>query len=508
MADRVYKLEVGSIQWKFQKSRNKVQIFGGGFGNGKTTALVIKVLEVARDYPGANILVARATYPKLVDTIQKELLKWCPKSWIAPNGFTKGPPGDLVLKNGSEIHFRYISQKSSSGQSGTSNLLSATYDLVVVDQMEDPEIVEKDFDDILGRLRGNTPYTGVDPTMPRSGPRWFLIALNPTRNWVYSKLVKPLHDYAATGERSENLLVDVDTGEPLIDLFEGSTYTNAANLDRDYIKTLEAAYKGQMRDRYLLGQWAAYEGLVYPEYDPLLHKVRATDIRRLFRRLSSLGYRPTPITGYDYGISVPSCFLLGFADDRQNVFFVDGFYKPEQTIGWQAKEITRIMEEWGFDAAYETVYADPQIFRRGAGDKQTVGKTVAAMFQDVGITMVRGNNDILNGIQKIKSYLYPSEVHRNALTGTTPGAHMYFSDALPWLETEISNYYWKRDVQDDIQDKPQDKNDHAMDTLKYALSNEIDIAEFRGDPSEPPSYLRWGEYEGPNKSVKKARYAN
>ena len=39
-----YRLEEGSAQHAFQQSRAKVQIFGGGFANGKTTGLVIKSL--------------------------------------------------------------------------------------------------------------------------------------------------------------------------------------------------------------------------------------------------------------------------------------------------------------------------------------------------------------------------------------------------------------------------------------------------------------------------------
>ena len=70
-----YRLIPGSIQDQFGNLRTKVQVFGGGYGNGKTAAAVVqKVLKVAKEYPGANILVARSTYPKLNDTIRKE---WC-----------------------------------------------------------------------------------------------------------------------------------------------------------------------------------------------------------------------------------------------------------------------------------------------------------------------------------------------------------------------------------------------------------------------------------------------
>jgi hypothetical protein len=153
---RAYKIVEGGLHEAFQNSHAKVQLFGGGFGNGKTTAAVMKALKLARDYPGSNGLIARATYPKLNDTIRKEFLNWCPPTWIKSKNLSQD--NVVVLQNGTTVNFRYIQQGGKSNESSTSNLLSATYDWIVVDQIEDPEITEKDFLDLLGRLRGQTPY--------------------------------------------------------------------------------------------------------------------------------------------------------------------------------------------------------------------------------------------------------------------------------------------------------------------------------------------------------------
>lgn len=77
MPTKPYRLVEGSLHDRFMRSRSKVQIFGGGFANGKTTALVIKALGVAKDYPGCNMLLARSTYPKLNDTLRKAFFQWC-----------------------------------------------------------------------------------------------------------------------------------------------------------------------------------------------------------------------------------------------------------------------------------------------------------------------------------------------------------------------------------------------------------------------------------------------
>src|SRR5690606_16124788 len=143
-----------------------------------------------------------------------------------------------TLINGTKINFRYIAQQGKSNESSTSNLLSATYDFIFVDQIEDPGIEYKDFLDLLASLHGHPLCEGNDPTMPRTGPRWMVLTSNPTRNWVYKRLVKPVHDYMQRGLITDDLLcrrepgtnkpILDENGKPtlLIDIYEGSTYEN------------------------------------------------------------------------------------------------------------------------------------------------------------------------------------------------------------------------------------------------------------------------------------------
>jgi hypothetical protein len=252
-----YNLKRGSLQWGFNTSRAKMQIFGGAFANGKTTALVIKSLQLAKDYPGCNGLLARETYPKLNDTLRKEFFKWCPADWIRKRPTQED--NTCYMHNGSTINFRYVSQrgKNTADGSSSSNLLSATYDWIGVDQIEDPGIGHKDLLDLMGRLRGQTPYRPAesnDSTMPSTGPRWVMLTANPSPNWFFKEIVQPYLIWKKSGVRTPKLIVDTETGSPIMELYEGSTYTNAENLPPDYIKGLESTYKGQMRERFLEGK--------------------------------------------------------------------------------------------------------------------------------------------------------------------------------------------------------------------------------------------------------------
>lgn len=523
MARPVYKMSEGSLQHRFQLSRNKVQIMGGGFANGKSAGACIKALNLARDYPGSNGLIARSTYPKLNDTIRKEFLKWCPRKWIKRQALSVD--NIVELTNGSIINFRYVAQHGKSNESSTSNLLSATYDWALVDQIEDPEISEKDFDDLLGRLRGMTPYAGqvtgrkedgtpiveFDPTMPTSGPRWLILTTNPTRNWVYRKLVKPLHDYKI-GISNPDLFADIE-GKPLIDLFEGPTHENAENLEPDYIATLEAKYKGQMRTRYLLGEWGAFEGLVYPQYDANVHPLDPRELTDYFLQLIIDGFEPTVLEAYDHGIAMPACYGLGFADHLGNVFIMDGYYEKEKSIEWLASEITNkrkaLNELLGYDYDFSPVLADPQVFRRTSGNSRTVGTTVAGLFRDHGVAMVRANNDIMSGIAKVQSYLEIDKFHKHPITGNLGSPRLFFNNELTWIDSEIVDYYWKKDTSGEYEDTPNGVKDHAMDKIKYLLTHRPKLATFvRREPRQLPRRLtRWTEREVTSSDRRSHRHA-
>lgn len=491
-----YRMESGGIHEKFSKLRTKIQMLGGGFGNGKTAAACVKAIQLSQDYPGSNGLIARETYPKLNDTIRKEFFKWCPASLIR-----RMPTKDdntLVMKNGSIINFRYIQQRGKQSVDGqtTSNLLSATYDWVIVDQIEDPGITYKDFLDLLGRLRGSAPYKGNDPTMPITGPRWLIITCNPTANWVYKKLVKPYHRYLATGLVDEDLIHDLTTLEPLITILEGATYENSRNVGEDFIKMLEATYKGQMKDRFLLGKWAAYEGLVYPEYSNETHVLPHRELLIMLEEARDNKEKFDAVEGFDLGLVSPSCYLLGFTNHTGHLFILDGLYKPTPRIEDAAMAILTIREKYHEVLNFDNpVWCDPAIFRRtvingNGGNADTVARILS---NDYDLVLRPGQNDVTSGVMKVTEYLAVVEgMHYNLKN--EPGPLLMFSDKLTFIDDEFVSYFWDTDTEGERMDKPKDGNDHAMDALKYMLSRLPEASRlFYMQPKLIPEYLKWHE---------------
>jgi Phage terminase large subunit len=518
-----FRLVKNSLQDRFLQSRAELQVFGGGFGNGKSTSCIIKLLQVAKDYPGANILVFRESLAKLQDSTLVEFEKWCPDDWIQSFPKNEGAR-TCVLKNGTRIAFRFVRQQGKKGaDQGTSNLLSANYDLIFGDQIEDPQIAHKDFLDLYGRLRGSTPYAGTDPTMPKTGPRWLLLNCNPTRNWFYKKIIRPYHLWQKDGKYHKDLQCRMKDGVPILDaegraipimeLFEGATHENADNLPPDFIARIEASYVGQMRDRFLLGKWAAYEGLIYSEYSDDTHLISADHMRQYYHSLRMLGYEPEIIEAYDDGIAKPYCYLLAFVDHMGIVHVVDGSYEKEVRIEEIIRTIkTKRIQLTGQASrkSHDWVYADPSLMRRTrGGSKSVIGNTTSELFWDngCGIRFVPGNNDIKNGIIKCSSYLFVDPRQANPYTGEQGSPHIFIANNLYWFDEEINEYSWQKNASgEDYEEKPRDGNDHAMDAMKYMLSRRPDVAKIIPQPIVLPQAVNMWHESSVTNSKKEYRH--
>lgn len=459
-------------QFNFFFSRNEINGYTGGYGNGKTAAACIRGINTAIYYEGARVLVGRATRPKLEDSTKKELLKWMPEEWI--DRWPSERKNDLLIKNtGSTIEFRHVRQEGKGKGEEQSNLLSATYDHIIIDQFDDPEFTYKDFEDLFGRLRGTARYIGDDPTMPRVGPQFLDFTANPTRNWLFREVVGPYFLYKDKGFITQKLLYDKEAKKCIISVFNAPTRANSHITGKRYERRMQIVMRGIAGKRFIEGDWSAYEGLIYPDYGDTTHVVLSAEMREYITDLIVRG-EVGILEGYDYGQASPSCYLLAFVDRFFNILIVDGFYQANYEIYKQAKAIKDIRKKWGI-VVENPIYADPAIFRGRQATTKTIGKTVAELFQDEEILMRRGSNDIEAGIQKVTSYVAIDKGHKHPITGNIGAPRLFVSSDLEFVSNEFADYYWNRNTIGQNVDKPLDRNDHSMDTIKYMLSHQATV---------------------------------
>jgi hypothetical protein len=305
----------------------------------------------------------------------------------------------------------------------------------------------------------------------------------------------------------DQLLVDPRTNVPIIDLIEGSTYTNKENLTPDFIATLEASYRGQMRKRFLEGKWAAYEGLVYQDFDETKHEITREQAMLHLWNLQKAHYKVKALEGYDFGISSPSCYLFGFVDDWGRVIIMDGYYERNFHYTRQPDKVREIRSKYAHLIDVEdSIHADPAIFKQKVIEKHVdTGTPIATLLSDAGMECRPATNDIITGIAKVAAYLADQPTHEHVITGKTPGPLLYFVDDLDFISDEITNYYWDRTSSGEHIDKPIDRDDHAMDAIKYMLSHQPEPAEIVVPKDKKPKpWMFWHEEDDSSRGWRRA----
>lgn len=487
-------------QLHFYECKLPIAGFTGGYGNGKTAVLGLSAITVASQYRDARVLVGRATRPKLEDSTKPELMKWLPHDWVAK--WPTDRNNNILFKHtNSTIEFRHIRQEGKGKGDEQSNLLSATYDAVFVDQLDDPEFTYKDFEDLIGRLRGTASYIGDDPEMPHVGPQWFRFGANPTRNWLFREIVAPYFTYSKSGVINSKLLIDEETRTPILKVFNAASAANQKHTGKAYVQRMKAVFRGSMGKRFIEADWGAYEGLVYPDYDETLHMIEHDELTQFIEdglKEDELGV----VEGYDYGQVSPSCYLLAFYNDAGDVFIADGFYEPMANVKKQASWIKAMRNKWKITPT-DQIYADPDIFKGRNATLTKVGDSIAAMFREEGIEMQRGANSIESGLDKVATYLVADDMHLHPIKRVYGAPHLFVSSKIEFWHNEIVDYYWNKNILGANVDKPRDTNDHAMDSTKYLFTrrNRV-VGSVRRKPIKlDPRVYQWGEARQVNSRV-------
>jgi hypothetical protein len=181
----------------------------------------------------------------------------------------------------------------------------------------------------------------------------------------------------------------------------------------------------------------ALEGLVYPD----------------FARCEVVGTAPAGrrVGGLDFGLRVPFAAVWGVLD-RDHVLWLTGeHYSRDKTLRYHGQHLPRDV----------TWYADP------AGARE-IKELVSA-----GFTVRKADNDVTPGIQAVRARL--EEGTLKVLAGCCPN-----------LLAESTLYCYDPDSRG-RSEKPLKENDHAMDALRYLVSQIDDRRMARNRKSNPPA---------------------
>lgn len=436
-------------QTQFLAASEREVFYGGARGGGKSYAMLIDPLRYC-GFAAHRAVIIRKTMPELRDLIFKAMHLY-PKAY--PGTKWKQQESTFYFPSGARIEFGFAeSVKDVLRYQGQS------YSWIGID-----EIPQYDSPDVLDMLRSSLRST--DPNVP--------IQLRCTGNpgnigspWVREQFIDP----AAPGVPF-NIEVNIKT--PLGEKKEIITrrFIPAKVWDNPYL-VYDLSYAAMLsnlpevkRRQFLEGDWDAFEGAAFPEFNKDVHVVEPYTIPSNWPRFR----------GGDWGYTSPGCVLwIAVTPDKELVVYRELYFK-----GLIAPDAAyKVMElESGENVAYGIL--DISAWSRRGELGPSIGQTMNELgcrWKPSGRVAVQGaRNSRISG---------KMELHRRLAINPRTGK--------PWLTIQSNCVNLIRTLprlpvdKNDQEDVDTDAEDHAYDALRYALmSRPVHIGGLMVDRNNP-----------------------
>jgi PBSX family phage terminase large subunit len=415
MAGLVRRFDPLPRQREFMEATEPEILYSGAFGAGKSRVGCEKGHFLSHYYPGNRGLIVRKVAADLPSTTLVTLFE----KVLAPSDVLEHhhQKRRITVRSSdpsrpSVIWYRGIDRPAGIG--------SMELGWVFFD-----ECIEGDEEDWLmldGRLRHSVPFTQIFGATNPGAPS----------HWLYKR-------FYLDQPRDEQ-------GRPVRRVFESNALENVYNTPA--YRARLGRFKGVHRDRYVLGKWVGYEGLVYPAFNPLVHIVRPFPIPKSWRRVRSI----------DFGTANPFVCAWWAEDPRDGSWYC---YREIYMTGRRATDHAQHINQLSRGERVDLTVADHDL-----GDRLDL--------EEAGIPTVAARKDVREGIQAVAARLgTPSD------PSDAPGLY-WFDDALveedprllqegrPMRTTdEFGVYKWAKGAHETDRDEPLKKHDHGMDQVRY-----------------------------------------
>lgn len=241
-------------------------------------------------------------------------------------------------------------------------------------------------------------------------------------------------------------------------------FLDVNNIDNPYVndeyKMWLASLTGSLGKAWGKGDWDAFAGMAFPQWDRDRHVIKPFEIPNHWVK-----WRAS-----DWGYSSPFCTLwLTKNPDTRRLYVYREAYMRELTDKQQAR---MIMDLTPPNEVIQIHYGDPSSYWV-RHNKDGHIYTSADQYREEGVILTPADNDRINGLRRIRTLLAD-------LPDGLP-AIQFFETCTHVIE-QMGNVASDPNNPEDIDT---DQEEHAIDTLKYATTNEK-----RLDKKEPPKHQR------------------
>lgn len=226
------------------------------------------------------------------------------------------------------------------------------------------------------------------------------------------------------------------------------------SLSKEIIEGYKRMFTGIFYKRFVLGEWAFSDGVIYDCYDEekncYLHGDRESYLPwQILENDPDGGY---PFYAADYGVLNPMVYLemykIRIKGDSVPHFYVDNEYYYDGRNSMKQKtdeeEVDALMNMID-NKYYSSLIIDPS------------ASSLIAAARKRGINTRKADNDVLDGIHMVYTLMATGHIHIN-------------KDRCPNLLKELGLYIWNAKRGEIGKEEPVKQNDHAMDALRYGIA--------------------------------------
>lgn len=440
----------------YQRSLNTpILFYGGARGGGKSYLVRARELIRRLQHKNTKGLIVRKTFPELLSNHIRPFFKEYPQSREWYNKAEK----TIYWPNGSTTEFSYLQHTDD-----VYTYQGREYEDISID-----EVTQHDWEVVKILRASNRTTQDIKPTMFLTGNPGGVGHSEVKRVFVdrdFRDNENP-HDY---------------------DFVQSHVWDNDALMkaDPDYVKRLESL-PDHLRRAYLYGDWDVFAGQVFSEFRRDVHVVRPFPVPEAWEKYIS----------FDWGVNNPFCVNWYAVDPDGHIFMYRELYMngsdfekqygtslTPRRLAKMVLGITRKAKE-----EYNYCVADPSIWnsiiwKAGTPSQKEYeeGESIAEIMIDEGLNLIRGDNDRINGLNRVREALSPAP------------------SGFPWLrffESCVKNIRTLPALVYDeyrVEDVDTDGDDHGYDSLRYFLmSRPFAGAKIQGRSSASPVRMAYNK---------------
>lgn len=410
----------------FFESRDPEVLLAGPAGTGKSRACLEKLHILALINPGMRGLIVRKTATSLTSTA---LVTW--KTHVVAEALRSG---DVEYYGGSSqepAQYRYSngSVVIIGGMDRSTRIMSSEYDVIYV--QEATELTEDDWEALTTRLRNH-----------RISFQQLMADCNPDR---------PTHWLKVRCDKKKTLMLESrHEDNPVLFHDDGMVTTTGA----EYIRKLDNL-TGMRYLRLRKGIWAAAEGLIYEEYDPVIHLIDRFEIPDTWARYWVV----------DFGFTNPFVCQWWAEDEDGRLYLYREIYRTRRTVDQHAKQILQqVVNDKG-------AWKEPKP-NKIICDHDAEGRVV--LQQNLGLSTAAARKTVTDGIQAVQQRLRKVNnkprlfLLRDSLVDVDP--ELQDAKKPTCTSEEMVGYVWDTSAGKAIKEQPLKQDDHGMDCMRYLVA--------------------------------------